>query len=89
MTRPVICVAVLIASTLIAAPSALASGHGPLFGGARPVLGKGGWSFDAAWMARSSEDAFAQALPDDDQLWSNRDAARPMGGGATVMHGHA
>jgi hypothetical protein len=62
LTRPVICAAVLIASTLIAAPSALASGHGPLFGGATPVLGKGGWSFDAAWMPRSSEDAFAQAL---------------------------
>ena len=48
---------------LFASPgTASPSGHGPLFGGATPVLGKGGWGFDAAWMARSSEDAFAQTL---------------------------
>jgi hypothetical protein len=29
-----------------------ASGHGPVFGGATPTLGKGGWSFDQAWMGR-------------------------------------
>jgi len=28
-----------------------ASGHGPLFGGATPTLGRGGWSFDQAWMS--------------------------------------
>lgn len=39
-----------------------ASGHGPLFGAATPVLGKGGWSFDAALMGRSTEDAIAQSL---------------------------
>jgi hypothetical protein len=36
-----------------------ASGHGPVFGGATPTLGKGGWSFDQAWMgshARNGED---------------------------------
>ena len=30
----------------------VASGHGPVFGGATPTLGKGGWSFDQAWMGR-------------------------------------
>jgi hypothetical protein len=39
-----------------------ASGHGPLFGAATPVLGRGGWSFDAALMGRSTEDAIAQSL---------------------------
>jgi hypothetical protein len=39
-----------------------ASGHGPLFGAATPVLGRGGWSFDAALMGRSTEDAIAQTL---------------------------
>jgi hypothetical protein len=39
-----------------------ANGHGPLFGAATPVLGKGGWSFDAAVMGRSTEDAIAQTL---------------------------
>ena len=29
-----------------------ASGHGPVFGAATPTLGKGGWSFDQAWMAQ-------------------------------------
>lgn len=31
---------------------AAASGHGPVFGGATPTLGKRGWSFDQAWMGR-------------------------------------
>ena len=29
-----------------------ASGHGPVFGGATPTLGKGAWSFDQAWMGQ-------------------------------------
>jgi len=29
-----------------------ASGHGPVFGAATPTLGKGGWSFDQAWMGQ-------------------------------------
>jgi hypothetical protein len=33
-----------------------ASGHGPVFGGATPTLGKGGWEFDQAWMGRSTAD---------------------------------
>ena len=35
--------------------SASASGHGPVFGAATPTLGKGGWSFDQAWMGRTAE----------------------------------
>ena len=56
--------AALLLAAIVLAPGGdmAASGHGPLFGGATPVLGKGGWSFDAAWMTRSSEDAFAQTL---------------------------
>jgi len=45
---------VLLAVVLLPA-SVLASGHGPLFGGATPTLGKGGWQFDQAWMGRLSE----------------------------------
>ena len=33
-------------------PRMAASGHGPVFGGATPTLGRGGWSFDQAWMGR-------------------------------------
>jgi hypothetical protein len=40
----------------------VASGHGPLFGAATPVLGKGGWSFDAALMGRGTDEAIAQTL---------------------------
>jgi hypothetical protein len=29
-----------------------ASGHGPVFGGATPTLGRGGWSVDEAWTGR-------------------------------------
>src|SRR5215472_810789 len=32
--------------------SLYASGHGPVFGAATPTLGKGGWSFDQAWMGQ-------------------------------------
>ncbi len=39
-----------------------ASGHGPVFGGATPTLGKGGWQFDQAWMGRTSEDITEQTL---------------------------
>ena len=47
-----------ICALLLSRPAA-ASGHGPVFGGATPTLGKGGWSFDQAWMgshARNGED---------------------------------
>lgn len=39
-----------------------ASGHGPVFGAATPTLGKGGWSFDQAWMGRRDNSG------DDDQM---------------------
>ena len=39
-----------------------ASGHGPVFGAATPVLGKGGWSFDAALMGRGTDDVIAQTV---------------------------
>lgn len=39
-----------------------ASGHGPVFGAATPTLGKGGWSFDQAWMGRRDRSG------DDDQM---------------------
>jgi len=35
--------------------AAYASGHGPLFGGATPTLGRGGWQLDQAWMGRHCE----------------------------------
>ena len=43
----------VLALLLAAAPERLAaSGHGPVFGGAPPTLGKGGWQLDQAWMGR-------------------------------------
>src|SRR3982751_1512978 len=39
-----------------------ASGHGPVFGGATPTLGKGGWQFDQAWMGRSTQETMEQTL---------------------------
>ena len=45
----------IIAAWLLAAAvarPASASGHGPVFGGAPPTLGKGGWQLDQAWMGR-------------------------------------
>ena len=49
MFRAVSFIALLLAS--LARP-AHASGHGPVFGAATPTLGKGGWSFDQAWMGQ-------------------------------------
>ena len=44
---------VLLAAALVLLPlTAAASGHGPLFGGATPTLGRGGWQLDQAWMGR-------------------------------------
>jgi hypothetical protein len=42
--------------------TAAASGHGPVFAGATPTLGKNGWSFDQAWMGSHARDG------EDDQL---------------------
>jgi hypothetical protein len=38
--------------------SAAANGHGPVFGGATPTLGKHGWQFDQAWISRIGEGPF-------------------------------
>lgn len=46
----------------LAAASASASGHGPVFGAATPTLGKGGWSFDQAWMGARVGDADAEQV---------------------------
>jgi len=43
--------------------TAIASGHGPVFGGATPTLGKGGWQIDQAWMGRIGD-----GRSDDDQM---------------------
>ena len=47
---------------LVSRDDIVASGHGPLFGAATPVLGQGGWSFDAALMGRGTDEAIAQTL---------------------------
>jgi len=41
---------VLIAVAVSTPAPSWAAGHGPVFGGATPTLGKGGWSFDQVWM---------------------------------------
>ena len=46
----------LLAAVLLPAVDAAASGHGPVFGAATPTLGRGGWSFDQAWMGRAGTD---------------------------------
>jgi len=48
--------AVLLAGWMLPSAAA-ASGHGPVFGAATPTLGKGGWSFDQAWMGARVRDA--------------------------------
>jgi len=46
----------LILCCVAALPSSVfATGHGPVFGGATPTLGKGGWQLDQAWMVRLGE----------------------------------
>src|SRR5687767_13087456 len=44
----------IVAAVAVTLSSAIgyASGHGPVFGGATPTLGKGAWSFDQAWMGQ-------------------------------------
>ncbi len=58
MVRGLIAAAVVVMS----GTSLSASGHGPVFGGATPTLGKGGWQFDQAWMGQSTEDRTEQTL---------------------------
>jgi hypothetical protein len=59
MARTVI--ALTVAAVALSAPIH-ASGHGPVFGGATPTLGKGGWQFDQAWMGRTTADVTEQTL---------------------------
>ena len=52
-----------IFALIVAAQSTVsATGHGPVFGGATPVLGRNGWQFDQAWMGRRDRTG------DDDQM---------------------
>ena len=53
MHRQVVVAMLLLGATLPRV--VLASGHGPVFAGATPTLGKGGWSFDQVWMGRTSD----------------------------------
>jgi hypothetical protein len=57
-------VASLVLATAFMCPQvAGASGHGPVFGGAPPTLGKGTWQLDQAWMGR-----VGHGHSDDDQM---------------------
>lgn len=58
MARSVVAAALVLASGITLG----ASGHGPVFGGATPTLGKGGWQFDQAWMGRSADETIEQTL---------------------------
>ena len=51
--------AAVVTACLVAGVSrgVFASGHGPVFGAATPTLGKGGWSFDQAWMGQVMDGA--------------------------------
>jgi hypothetical protein len=61
--RPVLRVASIgVLFLLSAIRAADASGHGPVFGAATPTLGKGGWSFDQAWMGQSMDEGDTSAL---------------------------
>jgi hypothetical protein len=43
-------------ATLGLSRSSHAAGHGPVFGAATPVLGRGGWSVDQTWTLRTGDD---------------------------------
>jgi hypothetical protein len=61
--RGSICPALVAVLFVASASSSVgASGHGPVFGAATPTLGKGGWSFDQAWMGQPMEGAETSAL---------------------------
>jgi hypothetical protein len=53
---------VTISAVVIAAGSASASGHGPVFGAATPTLGRGGWSVDQAWTLRAGDEHERQQM---------------------------
>jgi hypothetical protein len=52
----------MTAAIVISARTAAASGHGPLFGGATPTLGRGGWSVDQAWTLRGGDEDERQQM---------------------------
>ena len=53
----------LLTVVLLTTPvSAVASGHGPVFGAATPTLGRGAWSLDQAWTMRLGEDAAREQM---------------------------
>jgi hypothetical protein len=55
MTKHALCGTLLVAAWLTS--PVFAAGHGPVFGTATPVLGRGGWSLDQAWTLRAGDDA--------------------------------
>ena len=59
MARQLIAAAVIV---MAGSAHIAASGHGPVFGGATPTLGKGGWQFDQAYMGRATDDVLEQTL---------------------------
>jgi hypothetical protein len=52
---------IVVALSLCARPAS-ASGHGPVFGGATPTLGRGGWSVDQAWTLRGGDEDERQQM---------------------------
>jgi hypothetical protein len=54
ITKHSVSMGILIAAWLTS--PALAAGHGPVFGAATPVLGRGGWSIDQAWTSRTGDE---------------------------------
>jgi hypothetical protein len=55
-------IAAALCAVVFSPATVRASGHGPVFGGATPTLGKGGWQFDQAWMGRAAGDEREQML---------------------------
>jgi hypothetical protein len=55
---------IVLLMLIVAVPQgAFASGHGPVFGGATPTLGRGGWQLDQVWMGRLGD-----GFNDDEQM---------------------
>jgi len=63
LRSPIVAACIVIAATATTPRFAAASGHGPVFGGAPPTLGKGGWQLDQAWMGR-----LGKGRSDDEQM---------------------
>ena len=51
-----------LGAILVSARVVDASGHGPVFGGATPTLGRGGWSIDQAWTLRGGDEDQRQQM---------------------------